>query len=256
MSVAPTPSEIFKRASGEGRRRICQSVLELTATGFIAGFTIVFGIAAMGIVHSAFLPEGREVAKLAGAAAFALGLVLLVVQRAELFTENFFDPLASVFDDGHGRLAGGVARLWVLTLLFNALGGAILAWLVTTDGVLPHGARESLASIAEEIARRGHLAAFVSAIIGGALVASLSYALLGTDMVFGRILMAWIVGFLLAAGPFDHVVVTGLHLVIGVLAGASIDGVRILEIVGIDALGNLVGGVGLVTLSHVAQAKG
>ncbi|WP_189456590.1 formate/nitrite transporter family protein [Cognatilysobacter bugurensis] len=256
MSVAPTPGEIFKRASREGRRRIGQSLLELTATGFIAGFTTVFGIAAMGVAHSAFLPAGRELAQLAGAAAFALGVVLLVVQRAELFSENFFDPLASVFDDGHAGLAGGVARLWALTFVFNALGGAILAWLITVEGVLPHGARESLARIAEDIAGRGHLAAFVSAVIGGALVASLSYALLGADSVFARIVMAWIVGFLLASGPFDHVVVTALHLVVGVLAGATVDTMRIAEIVGVDILGNLVGGVGLVTLSHVAQAKG
>lgn len=256
MSAKPTPVQIFKRASREGRRRLDQSLLELTSTGFIAGFTIVFGIAAMGIMHSALLPQGREIAMLGGGAAFALGLVLLVVQRSELFSENFFDPLAAVFEDRHAGLANRVVRLWLLTFLLNAVGGALMAWLVSIDGVLLPGARDSLAMIAEEIAGRGHLATFVSAIIGGALVASLSYALLGTNTAFAEILVAWIVGFLLAAGPFDHVIVTGLQLVIGMLTGAAIDGTRVLEIVAIDTLGNLLGGVGLVTLSHIAQAKG
>lgn len=256
MNVAPTPAEIFERACDEGRRRINQSFLELTATGFIAGFTIVFGIAATAIVSSALLPEGRGVAKLAGAAAFAFGVVLLIAQRAELFSENFFDPLAAMFEDRAWGLASGVARLWLLTLLLNALGGGLFAWLVTIDGVLPPGARESLAQIAGEIADRDHMAVFVSAVIGGALVVSLSYALLGTDSVGVRIVVAWIVGFLLAAGPFDHAVVTGLHLVAGAFAGAPTGATRILQVVGIGVLGNLVGGVGLVTMSHVAQAKG
>lgn len=256
MSSAPTPVEIFERAAGEGRRRLDQSLPELTATAFIAGFTIVFGVVALGIAHAALLPHGRELASLAGALAFALGLVLLLVQRAELFTENFFDPLAAAFRHRGTRFGGRIARLWLLTLVFNALGAALLAWLVTIDGVLSSSARESLATIAEEITARGALASFVSAIIGGALVATLSYALLGTDSVTARILMAYAVGFLLASGPFDHVVVTGLHVFIGMLSGAAVDAAHLAESVAIATAGNLVGGVGLVTLSHAAQASG
>jgi formate/nitrite transporter FocA (FNT family) len=256
MSTAPTPVEIFHRAAREGQRRLDQSLLELTATGFIAGFTIVFGIVALGIVDSMLQPYGRGVAKIAGALAFAIGLVLLVVQRAELFSENFFDPLAAAFERRRSHLTGRIARLWSLTFAINVLGGGLFAWLVTVEGVLPSGARDSLATVAEEIASRSDLAAFVSAIVGGALVALLSYSLLGTDSVAARIVMAYFVGFLLALGPFDHVIVTGLHVATGMLSGAAIDAGRLLAIVAIATLGNLVGGVGLVTLSHVAQAKG
>lgn len=256
MTTPPSPAEIFHEAASEGRRRLDQTGLELLATGFVAGFTIVFGIVAMGLVHSALLAEGREWAKLAGAMAFGLGLVLLVVQRAELFSENFFDPIAAMVDDRSARLGARVARLWLLTLVSNLVGGAVVAAAVAVDGVLPAGAADSLARIAREIAARDHLAAFLSAVLGGVLVASLSYALAGTGRVTARILVAWLVGFLLAAGPFDHVVVTLLHLGLGVLEGAPLGASEILGIAAVVTAGNLVGGVGLVTLSHVAQARG
>ena len=51
MPVGPPPAEIFQRAVEEGQRRLDQSTLELVSTSFIAGFTIVFGIAALGAVE-------------------------------------------------------------------------------------------------------------------------------------------------------------------------------------------------------------
>ena len=53
----------------------------------------------LGVVESLVEPEGGEgLAKLAGALAFAIGLVFLVVGRSELFTENFFDPVAAAIE--------------------------------------------------------------------------------------------------------------------------------------------------------------
>lgn len=83
MGDMPRPDEVFQRAAREGGRRLQQSLLELIATAFIAGFTIVFGIVAQGVTQAALsgvLPVAA--AKVAGALAFASGLVFLVVGRA------------------------------------------------------------------------------------------------------------------------------------------------------------------------------
>lgn len=256
MAVAPDPSEIFQRAVKEGERRLNQSLLELVSTSFIAGFTIIFGIIALGIAHSAVEPHLGEFARVAGALAFAIGLVFLVVGRAELFTENFSDPVAAVWQQrGSGSLRR-LLRLWGVTFVLNLVGGALLALAAAVPGVLPGGAGDSLGRIAEEVAGRGFPAVFVSAIIGGALVALLSFLLQAVNSVGSRITMAYFVGFILAAGPFDHVVVTVLHVVIGMLLGAPI-GLETLAVLAATATaGNLVGGLGLVTLSHIARDRG
>jgi formate-nitrite transporter family protein len=79
--------------------------------------------------------------------------------------------------------------------------------------------------------------------------------LAGADSVASRIIMAYFIGFLLALGPFDHVIVTTLHLFLGILFGAPIGFGDLVTVMGIVTVGNFVGGVGLVTFSHVAQAK-
>lgn len=256
MAVAPTPAEIFDRAAREGERRLDASMLELVSTGFIAGFTIIFGIVALGVVHAAVEPRLGEVARVAGALAFAGGFVLLIVGRAELFTENFFDPAATALQGRERGVVLRLLRLWMVTLLLNLVGGGLFALVVAVPGVLPEGAGRALGTVAEEIARRGPLAGFVSAIVGGALVALLSFLLQAVDGVGSRITVAFLTGFLLAVGPFDHVVVTVLHVLFGILFGAPV-GLGVLgTVAAVSAAGNLVGGVGLVTLSHAAQAKG
>ena len=256
MTVAPKPSDIFQRAVDEGKRRLDQSMLELLSTGFIAGFTIVFGIIAQGVTHALAEPALGESAKVAGALAFPIGLIFLIVGRAELFNENFFDPAAAVFERRERGIVYRLFRLWSLTFVLNLMGGALFSLVFSVHGVLPDGARSALGTVAEDIAGQSGWAAFMSAVAGGALVTLLSFLLLGVNSVGSRIALAFLVGFLLAAGPFAHVIVTVLHVFLGILFGAQVGYGDLFRVMGIATLGNLVGGVGLVTLSHIAQAEG
>jgi formate/nitrite transporter FocA (FNT family) len=141
-----------------------------------------------------------SLAEVAGALTFGIGLVFLVVGRSELFSENFFDPVATAVDRSGTWLLRPILRLWTVTFV-----------------------------------RRDQVA---------------------VDGIGNRITLAYAVGFLLALGPFDHVVVTVLHVVFGILYGAPIGVVALAETGAVITAGNLVGGLGLVTLTHVAQVKG
>lgn len=256
MSIAPDPDEIFDRAVEEGERRLDQSLLELTATSFIAGFTIVFGIAALGVVDALVEPRFGDVAHIAGALAFGVGVVFLVVGRTELFNENFFDPAAKAIDEDGSWLLGPLLRLWTVTLVVNLVGGFLFAFVFAVDGVLPSGSAHALSRTAEGIVHRPMRGMFASAIIGGALVSLLSYLLEAVNSVRSRITIAYIVGFLLALGPFDHVIVTGIHVFFGFLFSTGIGYWALAETVVIATAGNVVGGLGLVTFTHVAQVRG
>lgn len=252
----PTPTEIFNRAVEEGERRLDQSLLELVSTSFIAGFTIIFGIVALGIVEALVEPKGSEIARLAGALAFGVGVVFLVVGRVELFNENFFDPAAAVVDHSGSGMLASIVRLWIVTLVFNLAGGGLFVLVFAVEGVLPSGATTVLGAFATETVNRAAVTWFASAIAGGALVALLSFLLLGVNSVESRITLAYIVGFLLALGPFDHVVVTALHVFFGVFFGPALDYGRTVAMLVVVTAGNFVGGLGLVTFTHVTQAMG
>jgi formate-nitrite transporter family protein len=256
MAVAPAPGEIYARAIAEGRRRIDASALELLANGFNAGFTIVFGVALLGIVTALTTERlGPDLAEVAGAAAFAAGLVYLIVSRAELFTENFFDPVATLFAAPGRSTAVRILRLWCVILVMNLVGASVLVAIVGVDGVLPGAAEASLLRIASDIAGKPADAAIASAIVGGALVTLLSFLLQAVDTVLARIVVTLLVGFMLAVGPFAHVVVTAVHLLFGLFNGGSVTVSEAAVVVAAAAVGNVIGGIAFVSLTHIAQAR-
>ena len=151
MASALNPEEIFERAAKEGKRRLDQNWAALLANGFIAGFTIIFGMAAQALVKSAAQPHFGEFASVLGALGFAIGVVFLIIGRAELFSENFFDPIATAFEGKEAHMTRRLARLWLLTFILNIVGGAILVLVLLVDGALPEQARQSISSLALEL---------------------------------------------------------------------------------------------------------
>jgi formate-nitrite transporter family protein len=257
VAIAPDPAEIYERAEEEGHRRLSMSPVEKTTTAFIAGVTIVFGIVALGVIEGLAQPSvASGVAQILGALGFAIGLVFLIVGRTELFSENFFDPVAKAMDQRGARVWRSLIALWVLTLAFNFVGGAVLVGILTVDGALPTGAPHALNSVAEELAAKSWSATLARAVMAGALLTLLSYMLEAVNTVTSRILVAYLVGFLLALGPFDHVVVSGLHLLFGIWLGGSVGYDDLLSNIGLATVGNLVGGLFLMTFTHTAQVKG
>ena len=256
MPSALDPGQIFDRAADEGQRRLDQGRLELLATGFIAGFTITFGSAAEALIHAAARPHFGEFATVLAALGFGLGVVFLILGRAELFSENFFDPIATLFKHKERHTSRLLARLWTVTLLLNIIGGTILILVFSVEGVLNEEAREAIRTQAHDLAGKSAWATFAGSIIGGALVALLSFLVISAQTSGARAAMAFLMGTLLALGAFEHVVVSMLHMIFGYMVGADLNPVHIAEVGGISLIGNLIGGVGLVTMSHAAQALG
>lgn len=256
MATPPTPEAIYERSIDEGKRRLSMSPLDKVATGFIAGVTIIFGIVALGITYALVEPEfGKGLADLAGALAFAIGLVFLVVGRSELFTENFFGPVAATISNRTSSGWSSLARLWIVVLVLNLIGGAVMAAILSVPGALPDGASEALATIAHEITSKSVAATLARAVAAGALLTLLSYMLNGCESVTSRIKVAYMVGFFVAVGPFDHVVVSALHLLFGIWLGGEVTYVDLLLNLGLSTAGNLLGGLLLITLTHTAQVK-
>src|SRR5439155_21416994 len=108
---APQVEEIYARTRAEGKRRLSRPVLELAATALVGGFDVAFGVVAFVLTAAAVAPSGGQaLAKLAGAVAFGIGFVFVVVGRSELFTENFLVPVAGLARERRSWLRLG--ELW------------------------------------------------------------------------------------------------------------------------------------------------
>ena len=248
---AREPEQIYRETQREGRRRLSRPPLELAATALVGGFDVAFGVAAFALTEQAV--HGNA-SRLAGAVAFGIGFVFIVVGRSELFTENFLIPVAGL---ERGRLGSWVklGELWAVALVLNILGGTLLAVILTTHGVLPAGTNRPLVTLAEHIGGYSTLTAFVSALVAGALMTLMTWFVEGAaDSLGVRIVMAWITGALILLGTFNHAIVSTLELVFGMRYGAGVDVSQLLANLGLAVLGNLLGGLFFVTFVRSIQA--
>ena len=72
-----------------------------------------------------------------------------------------------------------------------------------------------------------------------------------------RILTALLLGFVLAAPTLNHAVVSFGEIVFGMLAGTpEATVVDLLQNLGVAIAGNMLGGLGLVTLTRIVQVAG
>jgi len=228
-------------------------VLEFAATALVGGFDIAFGVAAYGLTAAAVEPRGGAgLAHLAGAITFGVAFVFIVVGRSELFTENFLVPITGLSRAGRSFLKLG--ELWLVSLVFNIVGGFALTIVLTSEGVLRHGAKHSILHLAKHVADFSPSTAFLSAIVAGALMTVMTWFVEGAAESLGvRILMAWLVGSLLVLGSFNHAVVGVIALFYAVRFGADVGWDELFANLGISIVGNLVGGLALVTFARSAQ---
>jgi formate/nitrite transporter FocA (FNT family) len=254
VSEIPQPEDIYERTKEEGARRLERPLPEVISTALAAGFDIVAGVTALVLVESQLDHwMGRDAAHVFASLAFGIGFVFLVVGKAELFTENFLVPVAGLSGDRHTWW--GLAKLWTLSPVFNVLGGTLMVCLLSMHSVLPYGTGAAAVETAERIHANGTLALFVSAIFAGALITAMTWFVEGQVSMLVRLVVAWIAGALLALGAFNHVIVVTIELVFGLRFGAHIPESFVVSNFFLAAAGNIVGGVGLVTLNRLTQGR-
>jgi formate/nitrite transporter FocA (FNT family) len=252
----PEPEVIYERTKREGKRRLARPVIEEVSTALAAGFDIVAGIIMIGLLsHFTERQLGSDVAHVIGSMGFGFAFVFLVVGRGELFTENFLVPLAGLDDADENSSWRNLAKLWTISPIVNVVGGLIVILIVTTHSVLPFGTGGALVDVAETLHANGWLALFMSAVFAGSLLTAMTWFVEGQTTMLPRMLIAWTVGFMVALGTFNHVIVVTLELIMGYRFGAGYDWTFILWNFLVAAAGNVIGGVGLVTLNRLTQGR-
>jgi formate/nitrite transporter len=126
------PPEMAAKASDIGARKASGDALPTFVLAMLAGAFIALGAAFATTVASGasgMLPFG--VVRLLAGVAFSLGLILVIVGGAELFTGN--NLLAMAWASRRITL-GAVARNWVLVYAGNLVGAVGTAMLIVASG--------------------------------------------------------------------------------------------------------------------------
>ncbi len=251
------PDEIWGRSAEEGKRRLSRGPAGLAATGFVGGVDVMLGVMALTVVSGALavsLPE--DIAHVGGSLVFGIGLVLLVVGRSELFTENLLVPIAGAIRGRSGP--ADVARLWGVTMLANLVGLLIVAAILTRAGLVPPETLDAAGKTADTFASRDMVAAFLSAVLAGTTMTLLTWLTHAAERDSARVLIAMLVGFVLAAPSLNHAVVSVGEMAFGLFAQTTDKATwtDLAQNFPVAVVGNLLGGLAFVTLARGVQVRG
>lgn len=240
--------ETFDRTVTEGIRRLSRPWASLASTGLVGGTDVATGVLALLLVlHATGLtPAGHLLAGLA----FSVGFIALTLARSELFTENFLVPVITVVVKRAS--ARSLLRLWTVSLLANIVSGWLITGLIMAG--FPSLARTAIAAGRVYVDYGIGWRSFALALLAGAAITLMTWMQHGFDSYGVKLVSAIIAGFLLGAGSMTHAVVGSLLIFCGLHTGVSPYGyLAWAETAGWATLGNLIGGIGLVTLLRLLQ---
>ncbi len=238
--------DAFNSLISEGTQRLHRSWREVLVTGFVGGTDV-----AMGVLAYLAVREATGDPLLAGLA-FSVGFLALLLGRGELFTEGFLVPVTTVAAKRAGPLQ--LLKFWGGTLLGNLAGGWVLMWLVMT--AFPRLHAQTVESASHYAQAPLSSETFALAILGGMAITLMTRMQHGTDSMPAKIAAAVAAALLLAGLQMFHSILDSLLIFGAWHAGDAPFGfLDALGWFGYTVVGNVVGGLVLVTLLRLVRSK-
>jgi formate/nitrite transporter len=264
-SDAYAPREIALKVESVGVAKAHLGTLPLLMLGVLAGAFIGLGALFFTLVRSD-ATLGFAASQVLGGVVFSLGLLLVVVAGAELFTGN--NLLAMAWADGKISSAE-VLRNWVLVCVANFVGAAGLAGLVFLSGHTDMNGGAVGRTVVKIALAKQNLTfwpAFLRGVLCNVLVCMAVWmAMAGRSVVDKAVAIVFPISAFVAAG-FEHSIANMYFMPLAMLiqqAGAGAESAVAVTWSGMAAnlaaviAGNLIGGSVLVGLTyHVIYRRG
>ncbi len=246
---AYAPKEIAARVSEVGVVKARLPLLTMGLLGVLAGAYIGLGALMFALVASD-ASLGFAASRFLGGLVFSLGLVLVTIAGAELFTGN--NLLAMAWASGHVSTAE-VLRNWLIVAAANLLGAAGLAlmvWLAGT-GAMNHGAvGGAVIRIAQAKAQLPWVEAFFSGALCNVLVCMAVWMALAARGVADKaVAIVFPITAFVAAG-FEHSIANMFFFPLAMLLGAPLAWLDMVGNLVPVIAGNILGGSVLVALVY------
>lgn len=146
-------------------------------------------------------------------------------------------------------------RLWAIVLPSNILGAVLFAVLATRTGALRPQYVQAMVQFGLDSVSvpAGHV--FWSAVIGGWIIALVAWLVSGSHSITGSVMLIWFLAFIVGLGRFAHCIASSGEVFAAVLCH-RIPASQYFSWIVPAVLGNIAGGVCIVTLLEYGQVKG
>jgi formate/nitrite transporter len=223
-------------------------IMQVIVLGILAGAFIAFGAQLATRVMTGIESFGLRV--FMGGAVFSVGLMLVVIAGAELFTGNnlmFMSVLS-----GNAKFSKMLGK-WGLVYLANLAGSLLLVFFMFQSGLL-HTASGGLNAVGHTAAGIAHSKAmelsfwqiFIRGILCNWLVCLAVWLALAAHDVPGKILGIFFPIMAFVASGFEHSIANMYFIPMGMALDAGITFGGLINNLVASTLGNIVGGAGFV----------
>jgi len=247
---APGAHVIYEAIKLEGEQELDRPALALAFSGLAAGLAMGFSFATEAMVHT-YLPDA-EWSRLISNFGYAIGFVIVILGKQQLFTENTLTPIIPLLDKKSDATIGSVLVLWGTVFLANMVGTLLFAGITADTVMFEPAVRESMHSIAIAGFHGGMFTEILlKAIFAGWLVALIVWLMPAAETagVWVILVLAWIIG---VAG-FPHIIAGSAEVFYGAWEGTLPVGRIFTNWIVPTLLGNVLGGVSIVAALNYAQ---
>lgn len=209
-----TPKEIAEAYDNISINKAKNSLKNLSILGMLAGVFIAFaGFASQMISHTI---DNPSLAKFASGAVFPVGLMLVVIAGAELFTGNNL-MIIGVMDKKISF--NELFRNWIVVYISNFIGAILFALLISYSGLLDTSGGLLGATVIKAAVNKVSLP-FSQALIRGILcnimvVLAVWMATAAKDIV-GKIFACWFPIMLFVMSGFEHCIANMYFIPMGI----------------------------------------
>jgi formate/nitrite transporter FocA (FNT family) len=246
----PTAVEIFEQVARNARHELRRTNLTLALSGMVGGLTM--GLTALGVSVVSAKLGSSPIAETVAFLLYPLGFIAVILGRGQLFTENTLYPIALILAERRHVLS--TARLWAIVLPANIAGTLLFALLAVRTNALDAAVVHALTQLGVEAAAPSMSHIFWSGVIGGWIIAMVAWLVSGSHSITGSVAVIWMFTFVVGLGHFAHCIATSGEIISAVLNHALPWSAYLRWIVP-ATLGNITGGVVLVTLFEYGQTK-
>lgn len=249
------PEQIVERAGDVGAERLGRSASDIAITGVIGGIEVSLGGLAAATVIGALLRVpgfGLESTLTVAGLVFPIGFLFVIMGRSELFTENFLIPVVGVFRGD--RPWRELPQLWGLSWLGNLSGCAAVAALLSVPHAVGPAVLDGYARYAHVKLAPPATGVFASAVLAGMTMTVLTWLVVALRHPVAKIAAIWAAGYVLFSANLSHAIVGAAMIFAGSVHGHEV-WTSVVRWLALATAGNLIGGVTLVTVFRVIQAR-
>ena len=238
--------EVIRR---EGVQELERSVSALGWSGLAAGLSMGFSFVAMAVLH-ARLPDAPW-RPLVASLGYTVGFLIVIVASQQLFTENTLKAILPLLAHPGRSMLGKVARLWVVVLLANLVGSLLFAWVLASTDLFSPEVRQAMLETARKAVEHDFWTSVLKAVFAGWLIALMVWMLPAAETA--HLLVIAVMSYLVSAGEFLHVIAGATEVFFLAFGGNLGWGETMTRFLFPVLLGNVVGGVTLVSALNHAQ---